>query len=329
MSSRGSHGSGLVRYSSDDLPERDRLAVWREVVGPTFLRLEVSDVPDHRFHSRGTLLALPGAGIQWADNSGIRMDRTRGLLSDGSDDLILPLIVEGRLFASQRTREMVLDERETGVLSSADVGEVVSTARSRAIVLRLQSKRLASMGVAHEDVVGQTISRNSAALRLLTGYVQSLRDVSTLSDLSLQNLAVNHVYDLVALAIGASRDGRELAAGRGLRAARLRAAKVDIRENLTSHELSAATLAKRLGITPRYMQMLFETEGMTFSQFVLGRRLTLARRLLADPRHDQKRITEIAYEAGFGDLSYFNRVFRRRFGITPSDARREPGEDTA
>jgi AraC-like DNA-binding protein len=29
----------------------------------------------------------------------------------------------------------------------------------------------------------------------------------------------------------------------------------------------------------------------------------------------------VAYEAGFGDLSYFNRTFRRRYGATPSDVR--------
>jgi len=29
----------------------------------------------------------------------------------------------------------------------------------------------------------------------------------------------------------------------------------------------------------------------------------------------------VAFDAGFGDLSYFNRVFRRRFGATPSDVR--------
>ena len=42
-----------------------------------------------------------------------------------------------------------------------------------------------------------------------------------------------------------------------------------------------------------------------------------------DRRYDQFSITEIAYEAGFSDLSYFNRAFRRAHGATPSDIRRE------
>jgi AraC-like DNA-binding protein len=42
---------------------------------------------------------------------------------------------------------------------------------------------------------------------------------------------------------------------------------------------------------------------------------------LSDPLQMGRSISAIAYAAGFGDLSYFNRAFRRRFGATPSDIR--------
>jgi AraC-like DNA-binding protein len=43
--------------------------------------------------------------------------------------------------------------------------------------------------------------------------------------------------------------------------------------------------------------------------------------MLTDPRLAERTITDIASEAGFGDLSYFNRAFRRLYGETPSDTR--------
>jgi AraC-like DNA-binding protein len=43
--------------------------------------------------------------------------------------------------------------------------------------------------------------------------------------------------------------------------------------------------------------------------------------MLRDPRCATRRIGEIAYDVGFGDLSYFNRAFRRRYGVTPSEVR--------
>jgi AraC-like DNA-binding protein len=52
--------------------------------------------------------------------------------------------------------------------------------------------------------------------------------------------------------------------------------------------------------------------------------------MLADPQFADHGIGEVALKAGFGDLPYFTRSFRRRFGMTPSDARarRDPRDDT-
>jgi AraC-like DNA-binding protein len=47
--------------------------------------------------------------------------------------------------------------------------------------------------------------------------------------------------------------------------------------------------------------------------------------MLADPHHQDRAISAIAFEVGFGNLSYFNRAFRLRFGMTPSDARHTIG----
>jgi AraC-like DNA-binding protein len=43
--------------------------------------------------------------------------------------------------------------------------------------------------------------------------------------------------------------------------------------------------------------------------------------MLTDPRRLHLAIIDIALAVGFGDVSYFNRVFRRRFGDTPSGVR--------
>jgi AraC-like DNA-binding protein len=112
-----------------------------------------------------------------------------------------------------------------------------------------------------------------------------------------------------------------LAAGRGVRAARLCAIKADIIDNLARQDLSIGTVAARQGVTPRYVQVLFEDEGTTFSEFVLGQRLVRANRMLTNWRFAGWTITTIAFEAGFGDLSYFNRAFRRLYAASPSEVR--------
>ena len=100
-----------------------------------------------------------------------------------------------------------------------------------------------------------------------------------------------------------------------MRTARLTAIKADIGRHLTDGSLSVAALAARHGITPRYLHKLFEDDAMTYSQYVLEQRLALACRRLRDPRLASRTVSSIAHDAGFGDLSYFNRTFRRRYGV--------------
>ncbi|RUX65433.1 AraC family transcriptional regulator, partial [Mesorhizobium sp. M7A.F.Ca.US.014.04.1.1] len=80
-------------------------------------------------------------------------------------------------------------------------------------------------------------------------------------------------------------------------------------------------LARRHRLSARYIRKLFESEGTSLSDFMLCQRLLRAHRMLSNPRHAGRSITAIAFEAGFNDLSYFNRAFRRRYGATPSDVR--------
>jgi AraC-like DNA-binding protein len=69
------------------------------------------------------------------------------------------------------------------------------------------------------------------------------------------------------------------------------------------------------------VQRLFEADGTTFSEFVTRLRLSRAHRILCEPASNQAAIATIAYDVGFGDLSYFNRRFRRQYGLTPREVR--------
>jgi AraC-like DNA-binding protein len=54
---------------------------------------------------------------------------------------------------------------------------------------------------------------------------------------------------------------------------------------------------------------------------MIEQRLKRAHRMLREPEFAERPVSSIAYDVGFGDLSYFNRSFRRAYGATPSDVR--------
>ena len=103
-----------------------------------------------------------------------------------------------------------------------------------------------------------------------------------------------------------------------MRAARLQAVLSEIEANFARPEFSTEYLARKLGLSPRYMQELLQEEGASFTERVLELRLQRARAILADQRNNGRNVLEIALAAGFNDGSYFNRRFRARFGAPPS-----------
>ena len=313
---------GLVplRVHSAAFPERDRIEAVRAAVSRPIMSLDIEPLCG-TLEFDLTLYAMLDFGIGVGDMSPVRCTRTSAITQN--DDVILTCLLRGAATVRERGREAVVRGGEAVFVSNDAPGVAIGHTHSRICNLRFSRARLESMSLNVDAALIRTVARDNAALRLLRGYVEVINDVNALAKPELRRIVTAHFYDLAALVMGASADAVPMAAGHGVRAARLRAIQGDIRDHLNQGGLSVNDVAARHGVSPRYVQMLFEAEGLTFSGFVLEQRLALARRMLANPGLQARKISEVAWEAGFQDLSYFNRMFRRRYGMTPSEARME------
>src|SRR5579862_9022400 len=80
-------------------------------------------------------------------------------------------------------------------------------------------------------------------------------------------------------------------------------------------ELDLDRAAREAGLSPFHFLRLFtKVLGVTPHQYLIRCRLRRAAQLLVDPA---RRVTDIAYEVGFADLSNFMRSFRRAAGLSP------------
>ena len=83
---------------------------------------------------------------------------------------------------------------------------------------------------------------------------------------------------------------------------------------------SLADVAAGAGVHPSHLAEVFRSRhAMSVGEWVRVRRLEYAREALLDPRRS---ISEVALAAGFADQSHLTRLFRGRFGVTPSEFRR-------
>jgi AraC-like DNA-binding protein len=315
----GTNGLATVSFSTEEIPEADRVARWRDHHASVALNVEVEPAQDHPFKACELSRILPALHLMSLTMSAARLMRTR--VTDGNDEFSLLVNRTGHLTVSGRGREVPLAPGDGILLSSDDIMVCDRLSYGESLSLRVPRPVLSSIVGDADDAVMHPISGQSEPLKLLTCYAATLIDENALAAPCLRKLAVNHVHDLIALALGRTRDVADAANAEGLRAARLHAAKVYIVENSSRHDLSVGVVAAHLAVTPRYLQRLFEADGTTFSAFWLAQRLARAYRMLCDPQIFDHPVGAIAYSVGFGDLSYFNRCFRRQYGVTPSDVR--------
>jgi AraC-like DNA-binding protein len=311
-----------IQFSTDSLPERERLPFFREALGRSIMRLDLGPYDDSRpFRFAATVHQFDGLSVMSQQTNGHICRRTRPLLTDGHDEFIFSTNLSGFSLPSQLGREFRMDAGPAVLLSGSDVGARDLPVPGEALTLRIARRRLNGLAATPEDVLARPIPANTEALRLMVDYLQLTLKNRTPMSPELRQLFAAHVSDLVALAIGATRDGAYIAHSRGMRAARLQAAKAFITRNVRRADLSANAVATHLGVTTRYVHLLFETEELSCNEYIAERRLLCAYEMLRDLRHADRTISTIAFNVGFNDLSYFNRTFRRRFGMTPSEAR--------
>ncbi|MBV8103355.1 MAG: helix-turn-helix transcriptional regulator [Hyphomicrobiales bacterium] len=243
---------------------------------------------------------------------------------DFADEVFLGVNITGAAVVSHRGRELTRASGD-GVLFLRPEAGFISSRPKPSLFLGVRAPRgsLAPL-VANLDRPSMwAIPGQSRCLRLLTDYIRLVSRRETADSSDFGHAIATHILDLIALSVGADRDAEVAAAERGVRAARLQSIKADISSRLSDGDLSVAAVAAYHCVSSRYVHKLFETEGSTFSEYVLARRLELAYRLLTNPRLESRSITSIALDAGFADLSHFNRTFRRRYDATPTGARAE------
>ena len=309
----------VLRISTAALPPTQRVEAFREMFGRKILKFEVEPEPGASFEVDMTLQSLPGLGIGVGSLSPMRNRLTAKLIDN--DDLVLVILQEGSGTARQRGREETIGIGEAIVTNNGEPACFTSHSPTRVANLRFGRNELAPQLANADASVLRPISRDNQALRLLSAYVRIVSAEAERSTPDLQRIAADHIHDLVALALGATRDAAEIAKGRGVRVARLHAIKADVTANVAAGWLSAEAMAARHGVSSRYIRSLFQGEETTFTDFLLRQRLARAYALLVDSRQRARSISAIAFEAGFDDLSYFNRCFRRRYGATPTDIR--------
>ena len=282
--------------------------------------------PDRPLQAR--IEVLPVGALMHASITGSinRLARTRsGILADGSDAVLLVLNTgaEPSRFM-QHGREVVVGVGSSTLYTDGLVGDFDSPGLANSTCsfsIRMSRKSLAAVIPHPEDLAARPIDTNLEPLRMLNSYARTVMESGGFSDPTTSNSISNHMIDLVGLALAPGGKADDMARRGGLRAGRLHTLLGEIRAGYRNPAFSIQQIATTHRVTARYLQELLQETGIGFTERVLELRLLHSSELLARADMTHRKVSDIAYSSGFNDLSYFHRCFRRRFGMTPADAK--------
>jgi AraC-like DNA-binding protein len=320
-------------FSSADLPaeldERTRFSRWTEVMTQIFGRRHVVGTVDRPFSARSELVRYGSVALGRHEATLAGTDRTSAdVAADGVDNFMLTLNPgTARIAFTQRGRQTILAPGSWTLLSLAEVASIRweqngTSGHSEWLNAVIPRRQILELVGTADDLVVMPIDAGRPAVQHLRQYVRILFGPDGLSGASALAAHIGTtLLDLIALSLGAEREAAELARMRGLRAARLQEIVAEIKARFVDPTFSPADVARKLGLSVRYIQNLMQQSGSSFTEQVLELRLQKARTMLTDRRHDRLKVSDIAAASGFNEVSHFNRCFRRRFGASPSNFR--------
>jgi AraC-like DNA-binding protein len=297
----------------------DPIREWREQYARRILRVDFEPLPSSTFHATVKPI-FPELRIVRAALSPGFFFRDEDLLRDGDESFGFVVAQSREITARHLGREVRLAPGDATVMTMGATGGVGWRESSVLFDMLIPPGEWEARGARPQDVLMRPLWGKSEVMQLLRCYIGSLERSGLTAFGNDHAIVRRHIIDLAVLAttarctIGKSDTGAVVAA-------RLAATLDYIASHFSDTELSLTMVARSLRISPRYLQRLLESAGTTFTAHVTELRLKQAFMLLTAHSQGKLRISDIALQSGFSDISYFNRLFRSRFGGTPSDVR--------
>lgn len=294
-------------------PNRDPIREWREQYARHCLRLDFEPRNGAPFHfSLKPILEQPRVARTRLSPGAVFRDAE--LVRDGDDNFGLLISQSREIDTTHQGREVRLGFGDATMMQASRPGSAGSRESFGFSEVMVSPAEWDARSACPGDAVMRRLPRRSEALQLLRGYIRSLEKGAA----EACEVVRRHVVDLVVLAATPHRPIGESRAS-AVVAARLAAVLGQIAACFQDPELSVSAVAQCQGISRRYLQRLLELSGISFTARGNELRLQRALALLGEPH--KRRISDIALEAGFSDISHFNRLFRARFGDTPRAVR--------
>jgi AraC-like DNA-binding protein len=301
-------------WSTQHLQPGKALTYWRDVICENLLQMHIQSSQEGAFFGQIEKHAFGPIKANFISVTEQRVWRDRATACNAKDHIFhLIHVRKGVQLIEQYGRSLKVEAGDCLLIDCLAGFEFYFPQGVEALVLEIGRDWLGGWLPAPEDAAARLIDGRSGWGATLASALSNLTPATVGASGLPPTVVAEQIVSLLALA--ASHDDPPSTTHKR---ALLRRVTETIRERCHESDLDPAKVAATLGLSRRYVHLLFAYAGKTFSQELYDCRLRRAQRLLRDKRFDGLGIAEIAWNCGFSEPSHFARRFRERFGATPS-----------
>jgi len=311
-----------LKFSTRDIPPRERCEWLRELICREYANVEITS-PMHADLSQ-ELTIYPWGNLQLStiQSSAISLERAaKEPYLSSQDAYFAVMLVSGDYLLEQNGREVLLQPGDMTIYDATRPHQIHCPGEFSKLILSIPRSvlrdrirdidRCTALRIPGAQGIGSVAANFLHSSAIHAEQLQA-HEFSRISD---------HALDLLTLAITSVRPA-EFHLSRS-QSVSLNNIKAFIERNLRDADLCTGLIVQNTGFSARYINHLFQAEGISLMRYVWKRRLENCRKDMLSPVYSGYRVSDIAFRWGFNDTAHFSRAFKQQFGCSPREFRQQ------
>lgn len=300
--------------------DNERVDYWREMVLRLFADVQIATPTEPNFHGSMHSSLTDVMRLTHVTATPQSVQRLHRDARESYEDCYFAvLMLSGKQRMQQDNRQIEIHAGDFAIYDGARPHRLDFNNDWSELILSIPRPTLNRLVPSMSNLTSRKLASDSSSGEVLRNFLHSVainlprsneKELAALSFHALNmigsTLTLDHQLD------EASISARDIA---------LLRAKMLIDANLGDPCLDATRIARRLGLSARYLNRLFNSQQTSLMRYVWSLRLDRCREELTRLGPGPHRVMDIALRWGFSDMSHFSRAFKLRFGISPRDCR--------
>ena len=311
----------VLSETTASVQKHERFDYWHEVICRTYVHIDAEALPSNQTFNA----ELAGAAMGQVTLSRVRAEphcvrRSTALIErQPHDTFMVSLMLRGQAILAQDGREVMLRTGDASLYDGSRPFELALPQRFDMVVLQFGRDALLNRCPLAAELTASCLSAGTPAVSPVSTILGSLQPNALGEETTVSQQLGTSLLDILAATL-VEHFGAPTLPGIERKKYFLRACSY-INEHIADTSLNPSQIASAVGMSVRYLHMLFQENDTTVTKHVFRRRLARSYDDLVDPAKRHLSVTDIAHANGFKTAAHFTRKFADAYGRTPSSVR--------